>query len=162
SQAYAPSEAAGLWLSVSDLARRKGVSKQTISERLARLGEMVETKPGEGRSRLVNVAQYDRAVGQVGDPAKEIGAATKRELTGETVSDESRFRDAKTADAYYAAELKRLELEERLGKLVRTDDVKDAIAVAARTIRMVVEKLPLRAAEVSSAVAKDGEIGARG
>jgi len=161
----------GLWLSVSDLARRKGVSKQSISERLAKLvaAGLVETKPGKGRARLVNVAQYDRAVGQIGDPAKEAGAATKRELAGETDSlfdAEPRhapgYRDAKADDARYSAELKRLELEERLGKLVRADEVSDAIMQAARTVRQVVERLPLRAAELAAAVGKDGEVGARG
>jgi DNA-binding MarR family transcriptional regulator len=153
----------GLWLSVSALAKRKGTTKQTVSERVRRLVDagLLETRPGANRAKLVNLAQYDRAVGQVGDPAKEAAAATKAEDAAPETATDPRYRDAKALDAHYAAELKRLEFEERTGKLVPLADVEAAQETAARAIVNVLDRLPLRAAEVAAAVGQEGEVGAR-
>jgi hypothetical protein len=49
-----------LWISISELARRKGISQQAVSERIGRLGSKIELRPGRGRERLVNIAQFDQ------------------------------------------------------------------------------------------------------
>ncbi|MBI1202557.1 MAG: hypothetical protein GC182_08605 [Rhodopseudomonas sp.] len=152
----------GLWLSISALAKRKGVKKQTISERVARLETdgLLGTKPGPGRSKLVNIAEYDRAVGQVGDPAKEAGAATKSG-GGDSESRDPTYRDAKATDAFYAGELKRLEYEERTGKLVLAAEVSAAQDEFGRKIAADLDRILLCTGELAAAVGKDGEQGAR-
>ena len=53
-----------LWVSVTELAALKGVTKQTVSEKVARLEAAGQppTKSGNGREKLVNCAEYDRAL----------------------------------------------------------------------------------------------------
>lgn len=106
----------GLWITVAELAQRKGLTRQTVAERVNRLEEegRISTRR-EGRSRLVELAAYDRAVGAVGDAAKEIGAQTKRD---ETASENSGLRDAQTERAKYEARLKALDFAERSGLVI--------------------------------------------
>ncbi|MCX8003436.1 MAG: hypothetical protein N2688_00520 [Burkholderiaceae bacterium] len=51
------------------------------------------------------------------------------------------FADARSAREYYEAELKRLEYEAAVGKLLRTDDVDDAVADVSATYRAGIEAL---------------------
>jgi hypothetical protein len=87
-----------------------------VAERVNRLEEegRISTRR-EGRSRLVELAAYDRAVGAVGDAAKEIGAQTKRD---EGSSENSGLRDAQTERAKYEARLKALDFAERSGLVI--------------------------------------------
>ncbi|MBB3315128.1 DNA-binding transcriptional ArsR family regulator [Rhizobium sp. BK181] len=107
----------GVWITVAELARRKGVSKQTAAEKVNRLEDEGRiTTRRDGRRRLVELATYDRAIGAVGDAAKEIGAETKRDDSSSEVN--SGLRDAQTERAKYDAQLKALDLAERQGQLV--------------------------------------------
>ncbi|OWV94256.1 hypothetical protein ATY81_12455 [Rhizobium sp. R72] len=107
----------GVWITVAELARRKGVSKQTAAEKVNRLEDEGRiTTRREGRRRLVELATYDRAIGVVGDAAKEIGAETKRDDGADPAN--SGLRDAQTERAKYDAQLKALDLAERQGQLV--------------------------------------------
>jgi hypothetical protein len=152
----------GLWLTITELAEQKGVGKSTISEKVKRLVDAgkIETRAGDGGTKLVNLAQYDKAVGETTDPAKELGAETRDE-TVEPVGD-SRYRDAKTRQAQYAADLQEIALKEKLGELVPVEEVRRASARIVETILRVVDRLPARAEEITSAVSKEGAIGARG
>lgn len=106
----------GLWITVAELARRKGVSKQTAAEKVNRLENegRISTRK-EGRSRLVELAAYDRAVGTFGDAVKEIGAQTKRD---DASGENSALRDAQTDRAKYEARLKALDFAERSGLVI--------------------------------------------
>ena len=114
----------GVWLTIAELARRKGVSKQAATKRVNRLVEEGRlTVRAHGRNRLVELATYDRIVGQVGDGFKEQAAITSRAIRGEpTRKDEdlqqSGLRDAQTLRAGYEAKLKALDFAERTGQLV--------------------------------------------
>ncbi len=79
----------GPWLSVSDLAKAKGVTKQTISEKVARLvrDRGLQTRPGSSGVKLVNVAQYDRLVGETSDLSKVQAASTVRALRADDGAD---------------------------------------------------------------------------
>ena len=80
----------GLWVSITQLAELKGVGKPWISERVKALESAgrIRTKI-EGRSKLVNLAQYDRAVGETGDAVKEGAAATRAEAEGAAGDDKN-------------------------------------------------------------------------
>lgn len=153
-----------LWVSISELATRKGVTKQTISERVGKLvtAGKLTTKPGKGKSKLVNLAEYDRGVGEITDLSKEQGAQTKAasKLEDATGRDPT-FVSEQSRRAGYEAELKRLDLEERLGRLREVDEIVAAAVMCGETIVRELELMILRADEMAGAVAKDGVSGAR-
>lgn len=113
----------GVWITVADLAKRKGISRQSAHERVTKLERdgRISTRQ-EGRSRLVDLASYDRAVGQVGDAAREVAAETRRELSDQPEAKASpataKLRDAQTERAQYETRLKALDYAERTGQLV--------------------------------------------
>lgn len=59
------------WLSVSDLARARSVSKQAISKRMAAFAGKVPSQR-KGRELLIQVDAFDRAVGDDTDPAQDL------------------------------------------------------------------------------------------
>ncbi|WP_315731066.1 MULTISPECIES: hypothetical protein [unclassified Bradyrhizobium] len=154
---------AGLWLSVSEIARQKGKSRQAIAKRVdALVGEgRLETRPGPNGTKLVNLAQFDRAVGEVGDAVKEGAAETRAEIEAWEMPASPVLRDHQARAAQYAADLKFLDLEERLGRLVPVAEVRDAGMQAAEAIIRIVDRLPTSAEVLAAAVVKDGPQGAR-
>ena len=155
----------GLWITVADLARRKKITRQSASERVKRLAaDNLITVRRNGRSTLVNLAEFDRAVGAVGDASKEAGAATKND---DATADASakvnpQFRDHQTREKQYSADLKFLELGERLGTLIPAAGVEDSAIRVGEAIVRVIDRLPNAAQALAAAVCKDGEPGARG
>ena len=152
----------GLWFTISDLARRKGVSKQTISERVAKLeaDKRLTTRTGEGRSKLVNLAEYDRAVGETTDLAREQGARTKRGEVDTAAGDPVYAREQARAKAY-EADLKFIELQAALGKYVETDHVARASATCAAELIRGLDEIAHSGEALATAVAKAGLIGLR-
>jgi hypothetical protein len=158
----------GLWLSVTDLAVRKGVQKSTISEKVARLvaAGRLTIRPGKGRTKLINVAEYDTAIGEVGDGAREQGAATKAADAGATTSaprlpPDGRLRDEQTRDRAYSADLKFIELERARGNLLLVADFEPLADDAASRIGDVVDGLLARDSELTAIAIKEGENGMR-
>jgi DNA-binding Lrp family transcriptional regulator len=96
----------GIWISITDLAKRKGVSKQAISQRVKNLeaAGLIEVRHN-GRTREVELVSYDRAIGQTGDAFREMGAASKRETNASTAGAQA-LRDAQTDRATYEPRLK--------------------------------------------------------
>lgn len=74
---------ASLWLTISEIARQRGVDKAAVSRRVSRLEAegRVATRPGPRGSKLVNIAGYDYAVGQ-DQTAQQQSADTMRTLGG--------------------------------------------------------------------------------
>lgn len=160
----------GLWLSVTQLAERKGVRKSTISEKVARLVALnkLTVRPGKGRERLVNVAQYDLAIGEVGDAAREQGAATKAASTVVADADatsrapfDPRLRDEQTRDKAYSADIKYLQLEQMRGNLLVVAEF-DAVAEdAISRIADIIDGLLSQDSDLTSIAVKEGENGMR-
>jgi biotin operon repressor len=151
----------GLWLSISEIARIKDKSRQAIAKRVDALVEAgkLQTKPGDGGTKLVNLAQFDRAVGETGDAIKEGAAVTRAEA--EAGTETPALRDHQERAARYAADLKYLDLEERLGRLVPVAEVEDAAQKCAEATVRVVDRLPTYADAIAASVGKDGPAGAR-
>ena len=117
----------GLWLSVSELARQRNRDKGSMSRRVARLEEQgLLTTRLDGKTKLVNAAEFDKAVGQAGDAIKEQAAKPAEDSGG--LSAEQTKRTA------YLAELARLDLEERQGKLVPVADLTAAMVRCAEKL----------------------------
>jgi DNA-binding transcriptional ArsR family regulator len=145
--------ALGLWITVSELARRKGVNKSAVSRRVKLLQEdgLITVRTGERGTKLINIAEYDRATGARGDGARTTGA----EPGGLT------FRQAQTREKQYAAELRKLDLMEKLGHVVPVTDLEKVIAEAATIIVAVLERLPNEAERIRAAGEKDSTNGIR-
>lgn len=163
----------GLWVSVRELSRLKGVDVAVISRKVAGFVEkgLLSTRPGPRGAKMVNRAEYDRLVGQTGDPVKERAAETARLFrepdeaatvpSGAADPAAVQANNAKRTSALYEAELKKLELGEKLGDLIGRNDLMQARDRCGAAIATVIERIPLRASEMSAAVAKGGEAGAR-
>jgi len=160
----------GLWLSVSDLAAQRGMAKQTLSERAARFEAkgLLRTRPGKGRAKLINVAEFDRACGASTDVVRALNGGASLDAPkppAETEKADPSASEVLTREnarrAAYTADLAKLELDERLGKLVALDDIVSATVRLGDKIVRQIDQLPTRAEEFAVAVAKDGSAGAR-
>jgi hypothetical protein len=160
-----------LWISISELARRKGVSQQAVSERIGRLGSKIELRPGRGRERLVNIAQFDQLTGENSFLPQTAAAATVRMLEnaplalaqpvalgGRTISDVQRekllYDTGLTALKYAEARSEVLPIGGEHGIEQATREIGDAF-------RQAVGRLHMRAAEAVAVGAKDGVVGMR-
>jgi DNA-binding MarR family transcriptional regulator len=151
----------GLWLTVTELAERLGLAKSAVSKRLKRFedtGTPIATRPGKGNALLVNVAEYERAVGTSGDQARTL--ATKPP-SDEPESVSASYTREQAREKSYAAELKRLDLEERLGKLLPVAELAAIAGRVGEALVAAIERLPGLADDCAAAVARDGAQGAR-
>jgi len=152
-------------MSISDIAALKNLTRQSISERVSRLEAqgLLSTRPGKGKQKLVNLAEYDRAIGATGDAIRAMNAGVvaappfpRGHENGDPVLAREQARRVS-----YQAELSRLDLDERLKKLLPVEGVVSAISTCAEGIIRAIEQLPTRADELAAAVGKDGAQGAR-
>lgn len=128
-----------VWVTVSELARQRNVDKAAISRRVKRFERdgLVNCKAGSGKTKLVNRAEFDRAAGVAGDAIRELAAKPKEPLPAP-----GGLARAQTDRVGYQAELARLDLEERMGKLVRIEDVEASMVRCAEVLVKVIEQLP--------------------
>jgi hypothetical protein len=162
-----------IWLGISELARLKGVDKSWISRRVTALEELgqIEPRDGPNRAKLVNLAQFDRAVGETTDLAKEQAAATARADRNDAAADDDapggapaadpRYADAQRRKVHYEAGMKALEYGERTGQLVAIGQVETVIAEIAEELAQPIRQLPTRADELAAVAARDGAAGVR-
>ena len=164
-----PAPAEGLWLSVSDLATARGVTKGPLSRRVARLEALGVLSPRmDGQRKLVNVAEFDRATfettdavrsangtGHLAGPEPDLGANVEAPIVGHVLAREQ------ARNAAYAADLKKLELDERIGKLLPIEAVMLAAGEISESLLRLIDQVPSRAEENAAAVAQDGVNGAR-
>jgi hypothetical protein len=119
--------APALWLSISEVARLRGVKPQSIHEKVVRLVDsgLLQTRPGRGRERLIDVAQFDRAVGET---RERVVVREQPDADAAAPAQSAGLTKARTAQAIYQARLLELELAERSGELVPVAHVKEAAA----------------------------------
>jgi len=162
-----------LWISISELARRKGISQQAISDRISRLGDKIELRPGRGRARLVNVLRFDQLTGDNSFLPQTASAATVRLLEnsplaltqpaapgggGRTVSDLQ--RDKLAYDAGLTA-LKYAEARGEVLPIAGDHGVEQASREIGDAFRQAVGRLHVKAAEIAAVAARDGVVGVR-
>jgi hypothetical protein len=152
-------EARGVWLSVSELASARGVSKQNISATLKRWADagVPVTTRRQGRETLVNVVEFDRRRGDQTDLGRQLSQQT-RKIAG---ADHPVYAREQALRARYDAELKRLDLEERMRRLIPLREVEDALVACGETFVHVFEQLEHEADEIAIAVSQGGIAGAR-
>ena len=151
----------GLWVSVSELAKRKGLRKQTVAEKVSRYeaqGILTTQSGGRGRPKLVNLAEFDKVSGEAGDAIRELNASTPVEGKPDNNPVLAREQARRTA---YQADLAKLQLDERLGKLLPIEDIEKAMVRCADALVRTIDRLPGKAEELAARVAQDGAQGAR-
>ena len=153
------------WLTISDLARERGVDKAAISRRVARLETIgqLSTRP-HGQAKIVNVEEFDRACAATVDAVREmngrsataaLSAPAAPAIGGPILANEQARR------ASFDAELKRLDLAERLGRLVEIESVRFNIEECALELVRTIDQLPSRADALAAVMTKDGVTGLR-
>lgn len=144
-------------MSLSDLARERGVSKQVISKNLQRwadAGRAVPTRK-EGKSLLVKVAEYDAARGEIGDLARQAGEATKKGAAPDDLPtadpDAPVYTREQARAKQYEADIKEIELAKLRGELVEVVQLRDAATDAAEAMLRAIDQVPSRAEEIAAA-----------
>lgn len=153
----------GVWITCAELARRRGVSRAAITKRVDQLDRdgKVSTRR-DGKSRLVELASFDRAVGETGDAVKEQAADTA--ATARKAAASVPMRDAQTERAQYEARLKALDLGERQRMLLPVKGahgIETAATDIGAALARDLDSLAGYADDMATAVGKDGTAGAR-
>ncbi len=153
----------GLWLSIAEVAKLKDVSRQGVHERVQRLEArgLISTRPGPGRTRLVNLAEYDAAVKETTDLVRSQNGGGATVQWPRSGSDSKILAHEQARRASYDADLKKLDLEQRRGELVAVAAVRDAAIQCGGVMVQLFDRLPSYADEIAAAVAKDGASGVR-
>lgn len=142
-------ESAAPWVSVTELAKLRGVSAAAISKRVKRLreGSGLETS-GQGRSLRINLAHFDRLVGETSDPAQELrNPSGKATGPDDGAGANGSYSTERARREGYQAENARLDLEERLGRIASMEEVDRRNYAAARRARDRLLGLPGRLAD---------------
>jgi hypothetical protein len=161
-------------ISPAEYARHAGISRMSVSRQIA-VGKIpVYSESGQrvgpdyaGR-KLVNAAEADRARGQarvrvnlddedaviIERPNAGPQAATQADPAAPR--GDATLTRARTASEAHRAQLLRLELDERRGRLIPVEDVEAALVSAGEAIVRVVDQLPAEVEDLAAAFAFDG------
>lgn len=154
-------------------AKHRGVSRQAISK-LVKSGKIPVTR--SGNSIEINFAQADKALGQTIDPSRTLAAESGSQPVGKPQSggdlfdqpavtqieagqsgeQSSDYQQHRAAREGYNAEIARLDLEERLGRLVDKQDVEESMVTAGRQIRQGLDAIPGWSDEIDAAARNGG------
>jgi DNA-binding MarR family transcriptional regulator len=142
-------------VSLAELARLRGVSRQALAKRVDRLEARgaLATIRGQRGERMISIAQFDRATEETTDAV--------RAGNGAPAESSPKLAHAQALRAGYAAEIARLDLDERLGRLLPIEDVERAMTACAEAMVRLIDQMPTRADDLAAAVARDGTQGAR-
>lgn len=154
----------GLWLSISDLADHLGLRKQSVAERVTRLEDagLLTTRAGKGRAKLVNVAEYEEAVGQTSDLARDLGHATRRGgATLPGAPGDPVYTQEQARRMAYQADREKIGLGKDLELLVPVDQLAADAARVFSAMILRLDRLEGRAEEAALAVGQGGTNGAR-
>lgn len=146
-----------VWVTLTQAAERRGVSKQAISKQVARLEAdgSLETRPGKGGAKLINIVEYERAIAAETDPAQALRNGTAPTAMPDEPDDGSPvYSTSRAQREAYQAEGARLDLEERLGNLAYADEVERRVVEAYRRTRDRLLGLP---AQVAPSLAEAGD-----
>ncbi len=149
----APDDGDEQWLPIAEVARVKGVARQTVWEKVAQLEKegLLKTRSGPRGTKLVNFGEYEFLVRETSDLAKERAAETTQ-----TGLEDPGYRSAQTRKIQVETAVKDYELRKLRGELVDVTRVNEVIAQVGEEIRKPIDQLPLRAEEVHAAAAGGG------
>lgn len=158
-------------MSITDLAKRDGIAKPTVSIKVKQLiighGLQVE-RDVRGRVCRVNAAQYDHLREKFGNAIRSQAPPKSSEAL--PLNDPLPSVPAASADSLEAAQRKRawieaeraaMRLAEERGELVRVASLGEAIGECGGKIVHIIDRLPHAADDLAAAAARDGAHGVR-
>jgi DNA-binding transcriptional ArsR family regulator len=153
-------ESSAGWLTVSELARVRGVDKAAISRRVARLeaAGALTTRPGPRGSKLIEASEFARAVEDLTDIVREANGrhgASGRDLVGAAPGDPILVRE-QARRTKIAADTAQLQFDALKGELVPISDFSDKVTVQGETLARVIDRIPDEAIALAGAEAKNG------
>ncbi|MGC2785481.1 MAG: helix-turn-helix domain-containing protein [Roseiarcus sp.] len=178
-------EASGEWITVSALARARGVNKAAISRRVTRLeaAGVLATRPGTRGTKLIAIAEFDLACAQTTDAIREANGraaslvhriAAEANVRGRAahpvaqtdMGDAPGLAREQARRTKIAADTAQLQFDALKGELVRISDFSDRVTVQGDTLARVIDRLPdeadaLARVEVMNGSAFDGHDAAR-
>ncbi len=125
-------------MNLSEYARHRGVTRGAV-QKIVRAGKVPLIVDEDG-NKLIDAEAADKALAEA---RERINTPDDQPVGGLT--------RAKTKTELYRGRLSRLEYEERVGKLLRVDDVRLAMEVCAEAIVRDLERLPARAEDFAAA-----------
>lgn len=144
-------------MSQAEYARHRGVSRQAISKLVK-----AEKIPLDAAGRI-DVAAADYALGEVREsiddesPEPTPRSDAPPRFAGEGIQ----LTKARTATEVYRARIAQLEFEERTGKLLPVDQVRQAMERCAEALVRDIDQLPSFADDIAAAFAAGGLAGLR-
>lgn len=118
------------------------------------------TRDAAGRISGVNVVEYDRLRGRLGDPSQDRKTGRSAGLPAEPRPADS-LEEGRRRQVWYEVERKRLELDEMRGALLRRDALEAAVRDAGNALAHILDRLPHQADALMVAVTRDGLHGLR-
>lgn len=167
-----PDDRSGYRVSVSELAKIKGVTKQTISERLARLVEqqLIEVRK-RGREKTVSLAEWDTVTAETTDPARLVARDLRGgrsldddvadNISGGKAPADPTYTKELTRKAGYDADLRKIDIDRQRGLLLEIGDVRVAMEECAAAIVRDIDQLPAYADDLAAAMSRAGVPGLR-
>lgn len=149
-------------VSVSELARLKGVRKSAISQRLKRLeAEGLISSAVDGQRKVVSLAAWDRVTEETSDTRRGRGPTPAGRDAPAAPSAGAVLTQARTETEQLRAQMARLEYQRRTGQLLPREEVTAAMAACAAAIVREIDQMAGRADDVAAAVQRGGVVGAR-
>lgn len=154
------------WVSQAEYARHRGVSRQRVGK-LIELGKIPAPRAYNPDTKKINIAAADLALGET---IERVTAAAEQEEhdadeaasgAGGAIDDRgsgagAKLTQARTAGAFYQANLARLQYEEKVGRLVPKADVMFSMTVAAGKLKQDLQQIPSRADDIATAFTRGG------
>jgi hypothetical protein len=141
-------------------AKRQIAAGDRKARRCARRGRLDRNQARPGGTKLVNLAQFDRASATPATPSKRPAPKPSAEADGDAPTSPA-LRDHQARAAQYTADLRFLDLEERLGRLVPIDDFKTGGIKIGEAVVRILGRLPTHAEAMTAVAIKDGVPAAR-
>jgi hypothetical protein len=118
---------------------------------------LLKPRAGKGGAKLINIAEFDRAAGEATDAVRELNGSGAAALPAPGVQPGDPILAREQARRVsYEADLKKIDLEERLGRIAPLDRVRAAVAEFAQVLGRVIETRPSRVEDIIAANAKGG------
>ncbi len=151
-------------MTISELSNRDSVSRQAISKTVKRLVEdhdLKVTRNARGHITGVAVVQFD-SLRKKFTSAVKVQASRKKETKPAEPPKQDSLDEARRKSAWLDVERKEYERKETLGKLVRADQVRDALERCGREIQgIILQQLPNRIEEIATGITREGTHGGR-
>lgn len=144
--------------SISEIAKRDGISRQAVSKLVKKLidGHNIPVqRDGGGRIRGVSLSHWERYRDQYTNPAKRKKKAEPKAAGGDS------YEEGRRKNEWLKFERSKIEFEETAEQLIRTDRLTSALQTAGQSIQRRIERLQNRADDLAQAGAREGAHGIR-